>query len=290
MEPTYNALLDELVKSRPRLARRLKKAEELRAKRLRGYLLGKRLEGLEQLSEYLEKLTEVYRSSEHLAPIAFLVERVRADFDTALEATLSGYQGVAADAMRDVMETEYLLLDFALHDGHLDEWLSCERRVRLRKYSPASLRERLIAAGVPPFSNEGWEPVDYRAHSESLHVTPLVPPLGARGLESDPEAIWSDAGFIEMFEHASRFMLAAEAMRYVALGQGAPADMPPLTDLTAFADAHARTTEMLVLIIALFEGPRVLREHLKRDPTSAELLQHVRNEVAKKSPRADQHG
>jgi hypothetical protein len=74
-----------------------------------------RLKGLEQLYTYLDAAIESYSLIPKLAVLAFLVRRVRADFETALEATLSGYQGVASDAMRDVMEIEGLLLDFAAH-------------------------------------------------------------------------------------------------------------------------------------------------------------------------------
>ena len=64
--------------------------------------------------------------------MAFLVERAEADFQTAIEATLSGYQGVAADAMRDVMEIECLLLDFAVNGGGADEWLNADESLRPR--------------------------------------------------------------------------------------------------------------------------------------------------------------
>ncbi len=59
-----------------------------------------------------------------LSRLAFLVTRSAADFETATEATLSGYLSVAVDAMRDVMEIENLLLDFAVSPAHIDEWLA----------------------------------------------------------------------------------------------------------------------------------------------------------------------
>jgi hypothetical protein len=132
---------------------------------------------LQELFTYLDAIRDAYAADDELPKLAFLVARAIADFETALEATLSGYQGVAADAMRD--EIESLLLDFAVHPEHADEWLTRDRGVRLRKFSPAKVRDRLIAAGMPPFSDEGWEPADYRGHSESLHVTPRVRLVGA---------------------------------------------------------------------------------------------------------------
>lgn len=98
-----------LKETRPRVARALMTAQERRTQRLASYLGGARLQGLEQHHEYLDAAEKAYSDSPKLVKLAFLVRRVRADYETALEATLSGYQGVAADAMRDVMEIEALL-------------------------------------------------------------------------------------------------------------------------------------------------------------------------------------
>lgn len=283
--PSYSAHLNALAESRPAVAARLMEAERHRTERLRTYLPGKRLAGLEQLYNYLRLLTAAYEEHDELSSLAFLVQRASRDFETALEATLSAYQGVAADAMRDVMEIEYLLLDFSINAEHASEWLSCDRRFRLRKYSPAKLRERLIAAGIQPFSSEGWEPIDYRAHSESLHVTPHVPLVGARGIEPRPNSFFADAGFIEMFEHARRFIRAAELLRHQRSGE--PEDFPQLAPLDDFFDAKARTSEMLVMGVAMLEGPRRLTERLGRLPTTAEMLKHVADEMRAKSPRAE---
>jgi hypothetical protein len=285
-EADYSVALQRLADTRPRLARALQQAERLRTDRLRLYLPGKRLAGLEQLLRYLDALSKAYVSSGDLAKLVFLLQRVASDFETALEATLSGYQGVAADAMRDVMETEYLLLDFATHPDHADEWLSSDRDARLRKFAPSKLRKRLIDAGIPPFSDDGWEPVDYRAHSESLHVSPQIPLVGARGIEPHPDgSMLSDAGFIEMFEHGWRFIQAAELLRFVHAGE--PADLLQLAPLDEFFDSRDRTREMLVIVVATLEGPSLLREKLGGEPTTAELLGHVKTELLTKSPRAE---
>ena len=272
-------------RSTPRIATKLREAEGHRAERLASRLHGARLAGLEQLFAYLELLERAYESEDDLKPLAFLIRRSARDFETALEATLSAYQGVAADAMRDVMEIEYLLLDFAAHPDHAAEWLTCDRQFRLREYSPAKLRERLSSAGVPPFSDEGWEPLDYRAHSESLHVTPAAPLVGARGIETQRDPFLADIGFIEMFEHASRFLRAAEILRYDRLGE--PDDFELLMPMDDFDDARARTGEMQVMIVAMLEGPRLLTQQLGRPPTTSEVLRYVRDEVATKSPRAE---
>jgi hypothetical protein len=49
---------------------------------------------------------KAYADTAELAPLAWLIGRVRADFVTAVEATQSGYVGVATDTMRDLMEIE----------------------------------------------------------------------------------------------------------------------------------------------------------------------------------------
>jgi hypothetical protein len=44
---------------------------------------------------------------------------------------------------------------------------------------------------------------------------------------------------------------------------------------------------MQVVLIAFMEGPRVLRDSLGHEPTSAGLLDYVADEVEAKSPRTD---
>ncbi|WP_238964029.1 hypothetical protein KN248_019670 [Mycobacterium paraintracellulare] len=282
-QPSYQQSLARLEESKPRIAHALREADERRIKRLAALADGMRLRGLEQLHVYLDAAAESYASLPPIADIAFLLARVRADFQTALEATLSGYQGVAADAMRDVMEVEGLLLDFAATPANIQEWLQADRRLRMRKYGPAQVRDRLKDAGISPYSDEGFEPVDYRAHSEALHVTPSQLPTSGRGPEpvEDPLGLWADVGFIEMFEHGDRILTAIELLRVVALG--APDDYKPLTARDDFDNAHARTYQMQVMLTALISGPAALAATLGREPTTVELLEYVRDELALKS-------
>lgn len=280
----YDVSLAKLAATRPRVARMLQKAEQLRASRLHAYLPGMRLAGLEQLLNYLEAMRDVYQGNDELARIAFLITRAVADFETALEATLSGYQGVAADAMRDVMEIQYLLLDFTANPDHLVLWLECDRRTRIRQFQPEVLRKRLAKAGLPPFSDKEWEPLDYRAHSEAWHVTPQASLISARGIEAYPEeSMLSDSGFIEIFEHGYWLLRAVEMLR-IARGLE-PTRSEPLVPLDDFYDARARTGEMQVMIIAMIEGPAVLRKKLGREPTISEVLKHMAEAVSTKSLR-----
>ncbi len=244
-----------------------------------------RFKGLEQLYTYLDAAIESYSSIPKLADLAFLVRRVRADFETALEATLSGYQGVASDAMRDVMEIEGLLLDFAAHPANAKEWLRADRKMLVGKYGPGAVRDRLKAAGIAPYANEGFEPIDYWGHSQALHVTPHRMGLSERGPEADDMfPLFADLGFIEMFEHGHRILWAIEMLRVIGLGL--PEEYTPLTPRDAFDAAYERTHEMQVIVIAFIEGPQVLLERLNREPTASEILNYVRDELKRLSPRA----
>jgi hypothetical protein len=109
-----------------------------------------------------------------------------------------------------------------------------------------------------------------------------------RGPEpNDPIGLLVDVGFIEMFEHGNRVLTAIELLRVVGLG--APDDYQPLTPRDDFDDAYARTHQMQVMIVAFVEGPQVLRETLGREPTTAELLQYVYDELESKSLPFDPH-
>lgn len=282
-KPEYSKLLATLEQSRPLLARALALAEQRRSQRLASLLDGMRLRGLEQLFTYLDAAGKAYADLPAIAGVAFLVERVKADFQTALEATLSGYQGVAADAMRDVMEIEYLLLDFAADGGSANEWLIADESLRRSKYRPVRVRERLQQRGIEPFGNDDFEPLDYKAHSESLHVNPGPSATATRGPDPlvDPVPFYGDFGFIEMFEHGNRILLAIELLRVIAMG--APDDYEPLTPRDEFDDAHARTHQMQLMVVGLITGPATLRERLGREPSTAEVLGYVRNELSAKS-------
>ncbi len=279
----YAASLSTLEGKHPQIAAALRVAEQRRADRLVTYLDGARLRGLEQLYTYLDAAAKSYSDSPELAPLRFLVDRVRADYETALEATLSGFQGVSADAMRDVMEVECLLLDFAAHPENAQEWLQSDEALRRRKYTPVRVRERLQSAGVPPFADDDFEPVDYKSHSESLHVNPGQARLSTRGPDPDDDPIpfYNDLGFIEMFEHGHRVLVAIELLRCVTLGS--PADFKPLMDRDAFDDAYARTHQMQVMMTAMVAGPSILHEKMGREPTISEQLTYVKDEVARKS-------
>ena len=52
-----------------------------------------------------------------MSEVAFLIRRAAADYEMAIEAALSGMNTVVFDAMRDVMEIEYLQIDLLPRSG-----------------------------------------------------------------------------------------------------------------------------------------------------------------------------
>lgn len=270
------------------VSRALIAAQERRTERLAMLLDGARLRGLEQLYEYLHAAERAYRKLPSIADLAFLVARVRADFETALEATISGYQDVASDSMGDVMEIETLLLDFAAHPDNIHEWLQNDPAVRRQKYQPVKVRIRLQEAGIEPFASDDYEPVDYQAQSEALRVSPARAVTGRGPEPPDDSAVpfVSALGFIEMFEHGNRILTAIELLRVVSMRRDGRTDYAPLTARDDFDDACGRTREMQVIVMALIEGPGILAAELGRQPTDDELLRYLARELETKSPRA----
>lgn len=157
---SYESALAQLAGERPRLASALHRAEKRRAQHAASLLTGARFKGMEELLRHLDTVAEAFKTNPQLSQLTFLIARSVADFETAVEATLSGYMAVAADAMRDVMEIENLLLDFAINPGHIEEWLTCDDKARMNRFMSIVVRKRLHAAGVPPFATTA-ESVDY---------------------------------------------------------------------------------------------------------------------------------
>ena len=117
---------------------------------------------------YLNDLRRTYSDDDQLAGIAWLLDRTKADFITALDAALAGLNGVAFDAMRDVMEIEYLLRDFRYDPSAIARWLSDKHR---RDFMPVKLRER-HARKLGVAVKDLPDSQDYKIHSEGLHVSP----------------------------------------------------------------------------------------------------------------------
>lgn len=202
---------------------------------------------------WLDDLVLAFAADDAVRRIAFLIHRSRADLETATEATLSGYVAVAvaADAMRDVMEIENLLLDFAVNPVHVDEWLAADRKTLLGKFSPARVRERLHAANEGRYALSA-ESIDYRAHSAALHVGPRLDIVASRGFSAD-QGWASDAGFWEIFEHMSRLRRAIQRVAGV-LAPGSAVDQLARQEVADIENAWKRTQEMQAIYIALLKA------------------------------------
>ncbi len=246
-------LLYRLAKTHPKTAAHLSQAQSNLKERLSQYLGGARLQGYEELIDHLEKLEPVFKKSRKLRGISFLIVRGREDFQTALAATLSGFHSLVHDAMRDVMEIEFLLRDFYHEPQHIQQWLECIPKERNNRFRPAILRQRHAARLGKQPQNLG-EASDYQAHSMFLHVSPYHNPFGGPGLIESTLPFARDMCFWEIFEHGRRLLLAAHRLRRkVASHIKSPRDQQ--RGLRHFRDAWHRTQEMQSIWSALLEAP-----------------------------------
>jgi hypothetical protein len=271
---SYPNLMSVSEDTYPRLAKNLVEANERRVTQLSQLIEGARLKGVDELLRYLDEVAEAFDSDPPLREISFLVRRAGSDVETSIEATLSGYLSVATDAMRDVMEIEMLLLDFAVNSNHIGEWLGADSQTRWRLFKPAELRGRLRSAGIGRYKNLTRDP-DYSAHSEALHVSPRQDPLSAKGLQPEADGfVVPDGGFWEVFEHSRRILFALDALRADVSATAWPG-VAQSRDLISFHDACARTQQMQQMYLALMVAPDELRSELGREPTTAEILTRV---------------
>jgi hypothetical protein len=177
---TYAAGLRATKLDLPRLTELLSRAETNRAVRLRALsTTTKQLRALEEILTYTRELESYCGSEEHVSRLAFLLRRAHGDFATAIDALLSGFHKTVLDSMRDVMEIEFLLRDFALNHSHIAEWLTASEKVRRAKFQAGSLRQRYATSRgqAPPDMPEA---TDYRGHSMLVHVLPYDNPIVLR--------------------------------------------------------------------------------------------------------------
>lgn len=246
---SYSILLKELRKSHPELHAALDHAHRNRETRLSSYQNGIRLKGIEELLVHLRKLHDAFERSNDLRPIAFLLFRAYADFQTALEASLSGFNSIAADSMRDVMEIEFLLREFYFEPDNIHKWLTCSEEERLNNFRPGVLRQK-YANRVGKQPKDLMEAFDYKGHSISLHVSPGFNPFGGPGLIPPQLPFGDDAGFWEIFEHARRLVFAAHFIkRKLAPQIRGPAN--PNRELKQFRKGWLATRNMQEMALAI---------------------------------------
>jgi hypothetical protein len=210
------------------------------------------LTGLEELLTHLAEVEQALAIRADLRPIASLAARARADFVTALDALLSGFHAVAVDAMRDVMEIEFLLREFRHAPDKIKVWAQADFKQLNDQFRPAVLRQ-LHANGVGAKPQDLSEAADYKAHSSFLHVTPYQGIFGGPGIVADNVPFATDGCFWEIYEHARRLLFEFHALkRVVAARLRMPAG--PRKGLKAAREAWKRTQEMQAIFLALVEA------------------------------------
>jgi len=225
----YGVGLRQLADKFPRLTEPLIRAELNRTIRLKAWTNSDRqLAACDEVLAYLSVVDEYFRENQVLAKIAFLIHRAYGDFVTAMEGSLSGFHKVVSDAMRDVMEIEFLIRDFTTFPSHIDKWLNASERVRRNKYSPAPLRRRYASSkGERP--QDMNEASDYKGHSKLLHVLPYENALVWATPAVPMDALGSLVCFCEIFEHARRLIFA--------VGDLCSQIGPPAPDIEAYLKA-----------------------------------------------------
>jgi len=179
------------------------------------------LESFGEIVSHAQELQNYFGDEEELSGLSFLIIRFRADVEVAVEALLAGRHGVLANTMRDVMEIELLLRDFALEKRRVEKWLTAGEGLRIGYFSPGQVRARLAAARYPEHRVDLPDSQEYAFHSKSLHATPNSPSDldNVLDLQTDPGTLLFFS--YEIVEHARRFFSAVyDLMR--ALGHHRP--------------------------------------------------------------------
>jgi hypothetical protein len=249
----YEEAVGELGRTHPQVAAALLRAHSNRMANLRSYRNGARLRGLEELLTHLEMLATAIDEVATAPPIAFLFRRVRADFETALEATLTAYPSVAHDAMRDVMEVEFLIREFGSDPPKLRQWLEATPQ-ELKQFRPVELRKR-HADRLGKRPQDMPEATDYAGHSMVLHVNPRELPIAQKGMVGPGAGFSVDMCFWEMFQHARRLVVVAHALLKTPEFVGVR-NPEPTTQLPAIADAWVRTQQMQEVFFAILKSRR----------------------------------
>lgn len=237
-------------KSLPRLGRSIELAESRREQAASTWKPdGQRLRGLEELLTHLDKVASSLEGGRAEQALSRLVLRTTSDFETALEAGLSGYLAVASDAMRDVMEATDLILMFSTDTQLVEAWLDTPRDVHWKKFSPSAVRKHLLKHRVK-YVHDSQATRDYKGHSEVLHVNPWPLLVGEKGI-AKPGVLVNDMHFWEIFMHARDLVFALDALRdaeqYVWSG------VERAENLREVAAAYDRTSEMQSIFIAAVE-------------------------------------
>ena len=84
------------------------------------------LQAIELLLGFLKSSLNLLVGNSGTRDLAFIPARITNDVRMSLEGLLSGYLQIVSDAMRDAMETELLIRDFALDPEQIIHWRNAD--------------------------------------------------------------------------------------------------------------------------------------------------------------------
>jgi hypothetical protein len=144
--PPYYAALQEISKSYPLVTEALMRSDRHRPRRLQQFIDAVDLQAMERLLEFLMSASHLLAGDKQMNDLAFLPIRIGDDVRMSLEGLLSGYLQIASDAMRDAIETELLIRDFALNPAQISIWRNADEALLRRSFKPFDLRDRQAKA------------------------------------------------------------------------------------------------------------------------------------------------
>lgn len=204
----YSMILRTIESEYASLTAGLMRAETNRELRLKALCTtGRQLQSLDEILAYTGELERHFTNESKVSRIAFLLRRVHCDFTTAVEGFLSAFHKTVLDAMRDVMEIEFLIRDFVIDPGRMEEWLTASEKIRYDRFRPAVLRQR-YAAFKGRAAPDMPETTDYKGHSLLIHVLPHENPMVWAAPGEALDAIGSLACIYDIFIHARRLFAA----------------------------------------------------------------------------------
>jgi hypothetical protein len=215
----YHAYLKKVAEIYPMATDALMRSDRHRPRRLEQFVDAIDLKAIDSLLGFLSGAS-VLLAGRKASDLAFLPTRIADDVGMALEGLLSGYLQIVSDSMRDVVETEFLIRDFALDTERIDRWRHADDKVLREEFQPRHMRARLAdALGLPKGSREVPGAKDYAEHSRLLHVG--EPLLFARSPESGHEAIRVLEGLADIVVHGISVVEALGSF-LAAIGQSSP--------------------------------------------------------------------
>jgi len=249
----YEQIVESIRSSHPHLHETLHKAQSNRIDRLAVRAKGLRLDGLDEWLGYLKNLEAAFESEATLSQVSFLIKRIRDDFETAIEASLSGLHSIVFDTMRDVMEIWMLLQEFAHDPARLPKWLGSSDQELANDFAPRELRRRQ-AARLGVKREDLPETTDYRGHSRSLHVSPKSFPWERKGIVSkESDEFMTDMCYWEMFGHAKSIAIVVTNLA-AALAPGKKIGWDVSTELPRVAKAYEAVMQMQSIFLALLKA------------------------------------